>query len=505
MHQPAEAKALLDGMRANHFKMQPTDQEAAQCRAAAELARTEMARQREEQDLQERANARQQHMQHKAQLEADINRRRLDEQHMQDRQRQQHQEQAHEPLRQRNQQAESPSFASQSNVRHEHVHGRGDAHRPRRASFHGDSDSEDGSEDEDQGSRFMPTMFYRECATYALHLSKEIFGPEDRVPCVNGRIRHWLDASAQVRRLTATCILAMASVSKAKGIEARLSPLMMLDTSHTDLLMDIVRGSVQSSAAANGPKYGSNKLETYCVMWEHITSIANDAIKLHQYLDCHRSAVRDRNEVLVQQLLSDGICPTLAHTKSHRAIEVNECAHHFLREYFNHLNSLRDRGFSSTVITAVACHIEKLMNRVVRMTPEPNDRHALILATVRLCRMFERLMSDRFETPEILCILGPKMAIANTNKITSLEARLRSLEGGGSGNKNNTQGVSSSKATDAKARAAIDAVLKKTITTLKADGKVITKESEGEMRAALYSKEGLKVLKQKQRRNTRNG
>ena len=145
------------------------------------------------------------------------------------------------------------------------------------------------------------------------------------------------------------------------------------------------------------------------------------------------------------------------------------------------------------------------MNRVVRMTPEPNDRHALILATVRLCRMFERLMSDRFETPEILCILGPKMAIANTNKIASLEARLRSLEGGGSGNKNNTQGVSSSKATDAKARAAIDAVLKKTITTLKADGKVITKESEGEMRAALYSKEGLKVLKQKQRRTSRNG
>ena len=284
----------------------------------------------------------------------------------------------------------------------------------------------------------------------------------------------------------------MASVSKAQGIEARLSPIMMLDTSHTELIMDIVRESVQPQAAARGPRYGSNKLEVYCIMWDYITTIAIEPIKMNQYLECHRTAVRDRNEVLVQQLLADGICPTLEDTQAHRAIEVNECAHQFLKEYFNHLNSLRDRGFNKTVITAVANQVSRIMCRVVRLTPEPNDRHAMILATVRLCRMFERLMSDRFESPEILSILGPKMAISNTNLITALESRLRALEGGGKGGLSGLKNIQ-------KTRGVIDASLAKTLAGLRQAGKKITKEEETAMRAELYSKEGV-AAKQPARR-----
>ena len=224
-------------------------------------------------------------------------------------------------------------------------------------------------------------------------------------------------------------------------------------------------------------------------MWEYLTSISYDSSKMDQYLRCHKIAVRDRNEVITIQLITDGICEDLAATREHRALEVSECAHHFLKEYFHHLAGLRDRGFTREVITDVARAIAGLMARVVRLTPEQHDRSAPVLAGLRLCRMFELLMSQRFETPGILRILGPKLAISNTNLLTALDSRLRSLEGGDNDEEPGQK----------KARALVDYTLTKTIDAMVASGKTATAEEKAAIKQGLYEQQNLKQPRKKGR------
>ena len=295
-----------------------------------------------------------------------------------------------------------------------------------------DSPSEDGSGSDGDAEPTL-RMFHHEADTLALRHKDEIFAADDHVRCVSGRIRWWLPAREQVARLTSLCTLCIAACSKARGKRSSMRPLLLSDKTNSDLLYSIYRERMQYECSGDQQggkpeRHGRSKLSSYYEMWDYLTEISADSAAQTQYLDCHLHEVRDRNEVLREQLIHENGSMKRAHTRTHRACEVNEVAHWFLKNYFGKLQELRDRRLRPEVIHDFAEQFAILAQRVVRLTPDPNHEHALVVATTRLCRFFEFMVDCRFETSSLNEILSAKLSIDNTSQLRTVETRTTRLE-----------------------------------------------------------------------------
>ena len=296
-----------------------------------------------------------------------------------------------------------------------------------------DSASDPDGSDSDQGTDVRIRMTHHEADTLALRHNNEIFAADDHTRCVSGRIRWWLPARSQVARLTTLCTLCIPAVSKAKGKRSNMRPLLLSDKTNSDLLFSMYRERMAyecSDGRSTGKpeRHGRSKLSSYYEMWDYISEISSDSAAQTQYLDCHLHEVRDRNEVLREQLLHEQAPMKREHARTHRACEVNEVAHWFLKNYFGKLQELRDRRLRPEVICEFAEQFAVLAQRVVRLTPDPNHEHALVVATTRLCRFFEFMVDCRFETSSLNEILTAKLSIDNTSHIRTVENRTTKLE-----------------------------------------------------------------------------
>jgi hypothetical protein len=299
----------------------------------------------------------------------------------------------------------------------------------------GDASSSE-EEEENGGEQSWRDMKYHKAEVHRQRYMADIFRPGDRRRCVNYRLKHWDPPGVLAKQLSGCCTLwPLQATNTAKGVISKLGPVMMRDKSNTDAMVDFFRGHIGLDTDTTDRPEGKRKeryitcqIGPYMNMFEYIEHICYDQSELDQYLKCHIHAVINQNEMIEEQLVVDRCVRNHAETAGHAALEVNECMHNFLEEYFQHLRSLRDRGVQKPLLVSFCRAIHAGFARVVRKTPERNHEHAPISASLRVCRQAEKYLEDHFETPTTVEMLGPTLGLVNTAGIKAMEDRTRSLE-----------------------------------------------------------------------------